>query len=120
MSPPYEGADVVLPHPSLLARFRNPRDIADEDEESKYDTDDAKHSTETASFHKGQSIAKDAVAFCCLWCAFSIVVLGSFGLHFAIDLALSHYGMGIGAAQWVMNRHQLPSRTSYGVSQLPQ
>jgi len=118
MSPPYEGADVVLPHASLLAWFWNSRDIADEDEESKCDTDYARHLIETASSHKRQSIAKDAATFCCFWCAVSIVIFGSFGLYFVIDLALSHYGMGTGAAQWVVNRHQLPSRTSYGVSQL--
>ncbi|RMZ69630.1 hypothetical protein GMOD_00006463 [Pyrenophora seminiperda CCB06] len=122
MSSPYEDANIVLPHASLLAWFRDPVAVASaEDEESKCgflnDTDNVINPIETASSCKRQSITKDAVAFCCLWCAFSIVVLGSFGLYFAIDLLLSHYGMGTGVAQWAMHR---PSSTSYGVSQLLQ
>ena len=122
MLSPHEGADVVSPHASLLARFRNRVAVATEEEESKYsffsDTDDVKNLSKSALSRKGHSIVKEAVAFCCLWCAFSIVVLGTFGLYFAVDLALSHYGMGTGVVQWVMNRQQLPSSTLYGVSRL--
>lgn len=120
MLKPYKRAGVTLPHTSLLARFRNRVAAATEEEESKCgffrDTNDVKYSSEFTLSRKGQLIAEEAVAFCCLWCAFSIVVLGTFGLYFAVDLALGHYDMGTGVAQWVMGRQKSPSSTLYGVS----
>jgi hypothetical protein len=75
--------------------------------------DDVKSSS--ATWGK-RSVAKGAAAFCCIWCAFSIIILGTFAFYFVVDLAFSHYGMGTGMSQWVMYRHQLPPSTSYGVS----
>jgi hypothetical protein len=60
---------------------------------------------------------REAATFCSLWCAFSVIILAAFGIYFAVDLAFSHYGLGTGMVEWIMYRHQLPSSTSYGVSQ---
>ncbi|KAK1918062.1 hypothetical protein P3342_000780 [Pyrenophora teres f. teres] len=119
MLPLHESAGVVSPYVSLLMWFRNPPAVAAEDEESKCgvfsDTDHTEHPIERLSSRNDQCIVKDAVAFCYLWCAFSIIVLGSFGLYLAVDLVFNHYGMGTGMAQWVLDRHQFPSITSYGM-----
>ena len=84
-----------------------------EDEESKCGfwgervslEDDAKSSSEHTPTLGKKSAAKGAAAFCCFWCAFSIVILGACGLYFFVDLALSHYGLGTGISQWVLPRH---------------
>jgi hypothetical protein len=93
-----------------------------EDEESKCGfwgercEDDARDLSGSTPAWGKKSFAKGAAAFCCVWCAFSIIFLGAFGLYFFVDLAFSYYGLGTGMSQWVLFRHQLPPNTSYGVS----
>jgi hypothetical protein len=101
------------------------RSTGSEDEESKCGfwgerssfEDDTKSSSGSTPTWGKSTVAKGAAAFYCVWCAFSIIILGAFGLYFVVDLAFSYYGMGTGMSQWVMYRHQLPSTTSHGVSQ---
>lgn len=84
----------------------------DDDEESKLgfwgEVDGAKSSSGSYSFCESRSAWRGAAAFCCLWCAFSVIIVGAFGLYFAVDLAFSHYGLGTGMAEWAMYRQQLP------------
>ncbi|KAI4634246.1 uncharacterized protein J4E87_001418 [Alternaria ethzedia] len=91
-----------------------------EDEESGLgfwgEVDGAKSSSESYSFGESRSAWRGAAAFCCLWCAFSVMILGAFSLYFAVDLVLSHYGLGTGMAEWVMYRQQLPPTNIRGVS----
>ena len=92
----------------------------DDDEESRLgfwgEVDGAKSSSGSYSFSESRSAWRGAAAFCCLWCAFSVIILGAFGLYFTVDLAFSHYGLGTGMAEWVMYRQQLPPSNTRGVS----
>jgi hypothetical protein len=94
--------------------------VGSEDEESKCGfwsersslEDDVKISSDSTTTWSKKSVAKGALAFCCFWCAFSIVILGASGLYFFVDLALSHDGLVTGMSQWAVYRHP-----SYEVSQ---
>jgi len=92
----------------------------DDDEESRLgfwgEVDGPKSSSGSYSFDESRSAWRGAAAFCCLWCAFSVIILGAFGLYFTVDLAFSHYGLGTGMAEWVMYRQQLPPSNTRGVS----
>ncbi|KAI4611973.1 hypothetical protein J4E80_007425 [Alternaria sp. BMP 0032] len=91
----------------------------DEDQESRLgfwgEVDGAKSSSGSYSFSESRSALKGAAAFCYLWCAFSVIILGAFGLYFTVDLAFSHYGLGTGMAEWVMYRQQLPPSNIRGI-----
>jgi hypothetical protein len=145
MSVPHAYVDVALPHASLLAYSRSPAAASEvrdhstlssekfssadthellyprtDDDESKYgfwgELDGAESSSQEDSSYNKRSVVRGAATFCCLWCVLSAIVLGVFGLYFALDLAFSHYRLCTGMAEWVMYRHQLPPSTSYGVS----
>ena len=92
----------------------------DTDDESKYgfwgELDETKSSSEVDSSYNKRSFVSELATFCSFWCAFSVLMLGAFGLYFAVDLAFSRYGLGTGMAEWAIHRHQLPPSTSYGVS----
>lgn len=92
----------------------------DNDDESKYgfwgELDETKSSSEVDPSYNKRSFVSELATFCCFWCAFSVLMLGAFGIYFAVDLAFSRYGLGTGMAEWAIHRHQLPSSTSYGVS----
>lgn len=94
----------------------------DNDDESKYgfwgELDETKSSSEVDSSYNKRSFVSELATFCSFWCAFSVLMLGAFGLYFAVDLAFSRYGLGTGMAEWAIHRHQLPPSTSYGVSRL--
>ncbi|KAI4622096.1 hypothetical protein J4E83_004835 [Alternaria metachromatica] len=89
-----------------------PTDDDDDDEESRIgfwgEVDGPTSSSGSYSFGESRSAWRGAAAFCCLWCAFSVMILGAFSLYFAVNLVLGHYGLGTGMAEWVMYRQQLP------------
>ena len=146
MSTSNTDANVTLPHASLLAYFRAvhkatdtgilpsensrgtnahqllrpPTEDDDDDEESRLgfwgEVDGPRSSSGSYSFSESRSAWRGAAAFCCLWCAFSVIILGAFGLYFTVDLAFSHYGLGTGMAEWVVYRQQLPPSNTRGVS----
>jgi hypothetical protein len=94
-----------------------------EDEESRYgfwgercSLDDVRNLSGSTPAWGKRSVAKGAAAFCCVWCAFSIIFLGAFGVYFFVDIAFSYFGLGTGMSQWIMLRHQLPPSTSDGAS----
>jgi len=99
--------------------LRPPTD-EDDDEESRLgfwgEVNGAKSPSGSYSFRESRSAWRGAAAFCCLWCTFSVIILGAFGLYFTVDLAFSHYGLGTGMAEWVMYRQQLPPSNTRGVS----
>ncbi|KAH6865052.1 hypothetical protein BKA58DRAFT_237873 [Alternaria rosae] len=107
-----ENSHGTYTHKLLHAHTDDDDDDDDDDEESKLgfwgEVDGAKSSSGSYSFCEGRSAWRGAAAFCCLWCAFSVIIPGAFGLYFAVDLAFSHYGLGTGMAEWVMYRQQLP------------
>jgi hypothetical protein len=84
----------------------------DDDEESRYgfwgEPDVVERLSGPDSSCKIRSATRGAATFCCLWCAFSVIIFGAFGLYFAVDLAFSHYGLGTGMAEWVMYGHPFP------------
>ncbi|OAG16469.1 hypothetical protein CC77DRAFT_944011 [Alternaria alternata] len=91
----------------------------DNDDESKYgfwgELDETKSSSEVDPSYNKRSFVSELATFCCFWCAFSVLMLGAFGIYFAVDLAFSRYGLGTGMAEWAIHRHQLPPSTSYGI-----
>lgn len=92
----------------------------DNDDESKYgfwgELDETKSSSEVDPSYNKRSFVSELATFCCFWCAFSVLMLGAFGIYFAVDPAFSRYGLGTGMAEWAIHRHQLPPSISYGVS----
>ena len=148
MSVPHTDVDVTFPHYTSLPPYfgnhlpafeqRDHHDLpsektsstgayelqarTDTDDESKYgfwgELDETKSSSEVDSSYNKRSFVSELATFCSFWCAFSVLMLGAFGLYFAVDLAFSRYGLGTGMAEWAIHRHQLPPSTSYGVSRL--
>jgi hypothetical protein len=112
--PPSESSSSADAHQMLYPR------TYDHDDESRYgfwgELDWAKSSSEADSFYNKGSVMRRAATFCCLWCVFSVIILGAFGLYFAVDFVFSQYGLGTGMAEWIMSRHQVSPSTSYGVS----
>jgi hypothetical protein len=68
------------------------------DDSDSYDHDDG--SSYFSRIRRGHR--NSMYAFCCLWCAVSICILGAFGTLFAVDLVFTLFGMGTGMARWMV------------------
>ncbi|KAI4667486.1 uncharacterized protein J4E79_002174 [Alternaria viburni] len=101
-------------HGTNAHQLLDPPTDHDDDEESRLgfwgEVDGAKSPSGSYSFSESRSAWRGAAAFCYLWCAFSVIILGAFGLYFTVDLAFSHYGLGTGMAEWVMFCLETPNR----------